>query len=52
MGLINDARFFLMIALAALFLIVVAMCSSAQHPGTDAHTTSGVTNDSTHDFVS
>jgi len=47
MGLINDARFYLMIALAALFLIVVAMCSSTQHGGTDAHMTSGVTNSST-----
>ena len=47
MGLINDARFYLMIALAALFLIVVAMCSSTQHAGTDAHTTSGVNNNAT-----
>ena len=47
MGLINDARFYLMIALAALFLIVVAMCSSTQHGGTDAHMTSGVTNSRT-----
>lgn len=46
MGLLNDVRFYLMIALAVLFLLVVAMCSSAYDTSPDGHATSGVMNES------
>lgn len=42
MGLLNDVRFYLMVALAILFLIVMAMCSSAYDTGTDRHADAGV----------
>jgi len=42
MGLLNDIRFYLMAALAVLFLIIVAMCSSAYDGSTDGHADSGV----------
>jgi len=44
MGLLNDIRFYLMAALAVLFLIIVAMCSSAYDGSTDGHADSGVKN--------
>ena len=47
MGLLNDVRFYLMVALAALFLIVVGMCSSAYEAEPDGHASSGVTHSST-----
>lgn len=47
MGLLNDVRFYLMVALAILFLLVVAMCSSAYDPDPDGHASSGVTQGST-----
>ena len=37
MGLLNDVRFYLMVALAVLFLLVVAMCSSAYDSDPDGH---------------
>lgn len=47
MGLLNDVRFYLMIAIAALFLIVVGMCSSAYDSGTDEHQGSDVSHSDT-----
>jgi len=44
MGLLNDIRFYLMAALAVLFLLMVAMCSSAYDSSTDGHANSGVNN--------
>jgi len=44
MGLLNDIRFYLIAALAVLFLIIVAMCSSAYDGSTDGHADSGVKN--------
>ena len=42
MGLLNDVRFYLIVALAILFLIVMAMCSSAYDTGEDRHANAGV----------
>ena len=47
MSLLNDVRFYLMIAIAALFLIVVGMCSSAYDSDPDGHASSGVSHSDT-----
>lgn len=47
MGLFNDVRFYLMAALAVLFLLVVAMCSTAYDADPDGHADSGVKHETT-----